>query len=135
VFLIASMIALTGSSIAFRTSSAEMWIVLGNPVTRSRPLISAIISSGVGNAEPIAIFRASAVRSPRTIENSFFAYAMMASSSSSPPTRTDVAVTMPPIEITATSLVPPPMSTTIEPTGSWIGMPAPIAAAIGSSMM
>ena len=36
--------------------------------------------------------------------------------------------------MTATSVVPPPMSTTIEPVGSWIGSPAPIAAAIGSSM-
>ena len=60
---------------------------------------------------------------------------MIASSSSSPPTRTDVAVTMPPSEITATSVVPPPMSTIMFPVGSWIGSPAPIAAAIGSSMM
>ena len=37
--------------------------------------------------------------------------------------------------MTATSVVPPPMSTTMLPVGSWIGSPAPIAAAIGSSMM
>ena len=42
---------------------------------------------------------------------------------------------MPPSEMTATSVVPPPMSTTMLPVGSWIGSPAPIAAAIGSSMM
>ena len=42
---------------------------------------------------------------------------------------------MPPSEITATSLVPPPISTIIEPAGSETGRPAPIAAAIGSSMM
>ena len=36
---------------------------------------------------------------------------------------------MPPSEITATSEVPPPTSTTIRPTGSAIGRPAPIAAA------
>ena len=41
---------------------------------------------------------------------------------------------MPPSEITATSLVPPPMSTIIEPVGSPTGRPAPIAAAIGSSI-
>ena len=41
---------------------------------------------------------------------------------------------MPPSAITATSLVPPPMSTTMFPVGSAIGMPAPIAAAIGSSI-
>ena len=34
----------------------------------------------------------------------------------------------------ATSVVPPPMSTTIDPIGSATGSPAPIAAAIGSSM-
>ena len=49
--------------------------------------------------------------------------------------RIDVDVTIPPSEITATSVVPPPMSTTMLPVGSWIGSPAPIAAAIGSSMM
>ena len=41
---------------------------------------------------------------------------------------------MPDSDSTATSVVPPPMSTTIEPCGSWIGRPAPMAAAIGSSI-
>ena len=41
---------------------------------------------------------------------------------------------MPPSEITATSDVPPPMSTIMLPVGSPTGRPAPIAAAIGSSM-
>ena len=41
---------------------------------------------------------------------------------------------MPPSEMTATSLVPPPTSTTIRPTGSAIGSPAPIAAASDSSI-
>ena len=36
--------------------------------------------------------------------------------------------------MTATSVVPPPISTTIEPRGSLTGIPAPIAAAIGSSI-
>lgn len=43
-------------------------------------------------------------------------------------------MTIPPSEMTATSVVPPPMSTTIEPRGSATGSPAPIAAAIGSSI-
>jgi hypothetical protein len=47
----------------------------------------------------------------------------------------DWQVTMPPSEITATSVVPPPTSTTMLPAGSYTGSPAPIAAAIGSSMM
>ena len=41
---------------------------------------------------------------------------------------------MPPREMTATSLVPPPMSTIMLPVGSATGKPAPMAAAIGSSM-
>src|SRR6266571_5215113 len=36
--------------------------------------------------------------------------------------------------MTATSVVPPPMSTIRWPPGSWIGRPAPIAAAVGSSI-
>ena len=41
---------------------------------------------------------------------------------------------MPPRLMTATSVVPPPMSTMRLPDGSLTGSPAPIAAAIGSSM-
>ena len=53
---------------------------------------------------------------------------------SNEPTRTASSATTPPSEITATSLVPPPMSTTMLPSGSWIGNDAPIAAAMGCSM-
>ena len=42
--------------------------------------------------------------------------------------------TDPPNEITAMSVVPPPISTTIFPQGFEISIPAPIAAAIGSSI-
>ena len=59
---------------------------------------------------------------------------MIASSISSPPTRSDCETTIPPSEITATSVVPPPMSTIMFPVGSATGSPAPIAAAIGSSI-
>src|ERR1700693_102102 len=55
---------------------------------------------------------------------------MIASSSSSPPIRIDCETTIPPSEITATSEVPPPMSTTIEPVGSPTGRPAALAAAL-----
>ncbi len=61
-------------------------------------------------------------------------WATIASSISSPPTRIESETTIPPSEITATSLVPPPMSRIIEPVGSATGSPAPIAAAIGSSI-
>ena len=42
--------------------------------------------------------------------------------------------TIPPSDMTAISVVPPPISTTIEPVGSVTGKSAPIAAAMGSSM-
>ena len=41
---------------------------------------------------------------------------------------------MPDSEITATSVVPPPMSTTMLPVAAVTSRPAPIAAAIGSSI-
>ena len=41
---------------------------------------------------------------------------------------------MPPSEMTAISAVPPPMSTIMLPVGSLMGRPAPMAAAMGSSM-
>jgi hypothetical protein len=59
---------------------------------------------------------------------------MIASSILSPAMRKLVAYTRPPSEITPTSLVPPPMSSTMEPVGSAIGRSAPMAAAIGSSI-
>src|ERR1700722_10665603 len=58
----------------------------------------------------------------------------MASSNLSPPTRTEPLYTIPPSEITPTSVVPPPMSTTMEPVASDTGKPAPMAAAMGSSI-
>ena len=58
----------------------------------------------------------------------------MASSKESPATRAEHEVTMSPREMTATSAVPPPMSTTMEPAASATGRPAPMAAAMGSSM-
>ena len=77
----------------------------------------------------------SAVRSPTAKLYSFLMNAMIASSNPSPPIRTDWQLTIPPNEITATSVVPPPMSTTMLPVGSCTGSPTPIAAAMGSSMM
>ena len=58
----------------------------------------------------------------------------MLSSSLSPPTLTEWAYTIFPSDKIATSVVPPPISTTIEPEGSVTGKFAPIAAAIGSSI-
>ncbi len=108
--------------------------VRGTPATRSRPLISIVITSSVGYAVPIPILISSAVRSPISRLYLRFTYWMIASSSLSPPTRTLLAKTMPESEMTATSEVPPPMSTIMLPEGSVTGRPAPIAAAIGCSM-
>ena len=59
----------------------------------------------------------------------------MASSKLSPATLIDVLTTFPPSEITAISVVPPPISTTMLPQAFEISIPAPIAAAIGSSII
>ncbi len=56
-------------------------------------------------------------------------------SSSSPPVRIEVSLTMPESAITAISVVPPPMSITMLPVGVSTGSPTPIAAAIGSATM
>ena len=130
----ASMIWFSGTSRAWRTSLEESTTVLGNPVTRSRPRISASTSSGSSAAEPISSLTSSAVDGPIMSLYSFFTCSMIASSSSSPPTRIDWLTTIPPSEITATSVVPPPMSTIMLPVASDTGRPAPIAAAIGSSI-
>ena len=58
----------------------------------------------------------------------------MAASMSKLPTRTASRATTPPSEMSATSEVPPPMSTTMFPSGSLMGSPAPMAAAMGCSM-
>ena len=108
---------------------------MGSPVIMSRPRISASGSRVIGNAEPRVILTSSAVRSPSIRECSFFIHAMSAWSRSSPAVRIDRLVTMPPSEMTATSVVPPPTSTTMFPVASCTGSPAPIAAAIGSSTM
>ena len=58
----------------------------------------------------------------------------MAKSMSNDPTRTASRATTPPSDNNADSEVPPPMSTTMFPTGSEMGRLAPIAAARGCSM-
>src|SRR5262249_13819429 len=107
VVLTASMISASGSSMARRISSAEITMVFGSPLTRSRPRISALGSSAEGYADPSAILISSAVRSPSISEYSFLPKVMMAWSSSSPPIRIDCEVTMPPSEMTATRGAPP----------------------------
>ena len=83
----------------------------------SRPRTSASGSSCVGNAEPRVILTSSAVRSPSIRPCSFFIQATIAASRSSPAVRIERLVTTPPREMTATSVVPPPTSTTMLPGG------------------
>src|ERR671935_658391 len=134
VDLIASMIWLTGPSSAWRISSLLRITVLGRPVSMSRPLTSACTSSLRSNAEPTSSLISSAVCWPTSSLYSVLMWLMIASSISSPPTLRLWLTTMPPSEMTATSVVPPPTSTIMFPVGSPTGRPAPIAAAIGSSI-
>ena len=53
---------------------------------------------------------------------------------SSPATRMELFETIPPRDITAISVEPPPMSTIILPSGASTSRPIPIAAAIGSNI-
>ena len=69
-----------------------------------------------------------------TFMDFFLMYVTIASSNLSPAIRTEQEATMSPSDTIPTSLVPPPISTTMLPTGESTGRPAPIAAAIGSSI-
>ena len=129
-----STICTTGVSMARRTSGDQIETTLGSPVTRSRPRTRVVSSSRSGKAEPAPILMSSALRSPSSSEYSLLTWATRASSISSPPIRTVREVTMPPRLMIATSVVPPPMSTTIDAGVSLTGSPAPIAAAMVSSM-
>ena len=140
VSLMASTMRIRFSFIASRTSSERIRISFGRPSTRLRPLISIVVSpcsvsvgSG-GQAEPISSLICSAVRSPTSRLYLRLIKLVMLWSSASPAQRTLRDATMPERLITATSAVPPPISTIMLPTGSAVGSPAPMAAAIGSSI-
>ncbi|MNC34540.1 hypothetical protein D3C75_829770 [compost metagenome] len=108
----------TGSDNASCISEEVIVIVSGRPDTISRPRISISDTRPPGCTVPIPILISSAVRSP--IKSLYFVlmYLIMAASNLSPAILMDEAVTMSPIESTATSVVPPPISTTILPLGS-----------------
>ena len=59
---------------------------------------------------------------------------IIVSSNTSPPTLNESEYTMPFSDKIAISVVPPPISRTIAPEASSIAIPAPRAAAIGSSI-
>ena len=62
------------------------------------------------------------------------AYFWISSSKVLPAIFTLADLTLPPMLITAMSVVPPPMSTTMWPSGCRMSMPQPRAAAMGSSI-
>ena len=82
----------------------------------------------------MVILISSAVRSPIAKPYSRRTKAWMWASRSNEPVRTASNATTPPSDNNADSDVPPPMSTTMFPTGSLIGRSAPIAAANGCSI-
>ena len=131
---VASHITSSGSSSASSTSSDPTSTVLGRPVTRSRPLHRVFSGSSSANAMPTSRLSFSAVLSPMKRLYFFLMYFTIQSSNLSPATLTDALLTMPPIDITAISVVPPPISIIMMPSGALISMPAPIAAATGSSI-
>ena len=59
-------------------------------------------------------------------------YSWMSAVRSSPAMRMELFDTIPPKEITAISVEPPPMSTIMLPWGASTSIPMPMAAAIGS---
>jgi hypothetical protein len=133
VLVTASMIAPTGSWSASRISALVITVLRGRPEIMSRPRTSIEVSSPTGAADPISILIRSEVCSPIIRLYVRFMWLMIASSMSSPATRTISQVAMSASDMIATSVVPPPMSTIIDAVGSANGSPAPIAAAMGSS--
>ena len=124
----------TGSINASLNSSVEITISSGKPVIKFLPFIVVVKSLDPLNTDPIVTFKSSAVFSPIRILYLFLTYLVIASSNLSPATLIDSLITTPPNEITAISVVPPPISTIIWPSGLVISNPAPIAAANGSSI-
>ena len=116
-------------------SLSDKVISFGKPLTRSRPFITASDISPTGIALPIVIFILSAVFSPIDILYSSLIKPIISLLSLSPANFILLDFTVPPSDSTAISVVPPPMSTIITPSASCIGSPAPIAAAIGSSII
>ena len=130
----ASAMAETGSESASSISSEVTSMVFGSPEIRFLPLTSTLSCSSLGNAVPAFIFSSSAVLSPIIILCFFLIYLTMASSNLSPAILMEVDTTIPPRDITAMSVVPPPISNTMLPLALDISKPAPIADAIGSSI-
>src|SRR3989344_890989 len=109
--LVAEISALTDFIRASLMSESVTITSRGSPVIISRPLIAASNPSPFLITEPMDIFTSSAVFSPSNNLNSSLAYWIMSWLSLSPAILIFLAETIPPKEITAISVVPPPIST------------------------
>ena len=126
------IISANTSEMASHTSLLEILMFRGRPKIKSLPWISIYLVSFCTMAVPTFIFISSADCVPIARLYFFLIYSAIAASILSPATLTEWLVTIPPKEITATSEVPPPMSIIMCPEQELIGIPAPIAAKIGS---
>ena len=124
----------TGSINASLNSSVEIITSPGKPAIKFLPLIVVDMFLDPLNTDPTLTFKSSEVFSPIRSLYFILTYLVIASSNLSPATFIDCLITIPPNEITAISVVPPPMSIIICPSGFVISNPAPIAAANGSSI-
>ena len=108
-------------------------MVLGIPETKSRPF-TAISDVFIFIAEPTVFLIFSLIPRPISSLCSFLNHCKTASSISSPAILIVSLVTTPFRDITAISVVPPPISTIMLPIGLLMSRPIPIAAATGSSI-
>ena len=105
----------------------------GRFVSHEWPRTSITPSNSLLVQQATCFFSCSAVSGPMAIWYFSCTYWAMQLSKALPATGRLAALTRPPILMTAMSVEPPPMSTTMQPWGWRICKPAPSAAATGSS--
>lgn len=95
-----------------------MAAAIGADLPIQEPTSNMVVDIGGGTTEVAVISLSGVVYSPMSILYLRLTWVMMDSSILSPPTRTEREYTMPESEMTATSVVPPPISTTMFDVGS-----------------
>ena len=109
-------------------------MLTGILVMKCLPLTVRPSSALLRYEQPICFLMNSAVLSPIITSRSRRICRIIASSKALPATLTESDTEIQPMVMTATSVVPPPISTTIAPFGRSLFNPAPRAAASGSSI-
>ena len=130
---VASTISIAASASASCISSDVTVMLCGKPVTRFRPRISICSRRPSSDTVATVVLTACAVRSPMMSLCVSLIERMMSWSKRSPATLIVSPHTISPIESTATSVVPPPISMTMCPAGIQMSIPAPTAATFGST--